>query len=208
MASNSETEITNDVLTRYLNLMTEIKKREEVIIGMHDGTCNAKYKIINYEVMFFQLRKILEIIAKSPMLINESEYRTISDRPEEDWRIKDIMKKLEKINPDFYPKPIEIIERVNKPDKFVSKTGGYLTKDELVDAYEYSNGFLHANNPLKKESSLDFDFEWNFIVGIIEKIHLLLNPHNAKPTVDGNFYYIGMSDKKGNPHGNLFSLKN
>lgn len=64
----------SEILLKYLSLMIEIKKREEVIIGLYDGICNVKYKVVNYEVMFFQFRKILEIIVKFLLLINEKEY--------------------------------------------------------------------------------------------------------------------------------------
>jgi hypothetical protein len=194
----------DNTLNKYLSLMTEIRKREEVIIGMHSGICNAKYKIVNYEVMFFQLRKILEIIVKSPMLINENEYRSVSKKPEDDWRIKDIIDNLKKINPDFYPAPIEIVKQNGQPDKFVPKASGFLTIAELCEAYNHCNGFLHAQNPLRQGNTCDFDEEWAYISSIIDKIHKLLNPHLCRPTASGQFYYIGMENGQGFPHGNLF----
>lgn len=195
----------SETLSKYLSLMTEIKKREEVIIGLYDGTCNAKYKVVNYEVMFFQLRKILEIIAKSPLLINEKEYRKVSKNPEYDWRIRKIMSTLEEINPDFYPQPISVLKRTSSPDEFISVSSGYLTKDDLCDAYDHCNNFLHAKNPLKEDREIKVDVEWNYIVSTIKKIHNLLNTHLCKPSVTGSFYYIGMEDGKGAVFGNIFS---
>jgi hypothetical protein len=195
---------TDNILNKYLSLMAEIRKREEVIIGMHSGSCNARYKIVNYEVMFFQLRKILEIIVKAPMIINENEYRSISKNPEDDWRIKDIIDKLKKVNSDFYPAPIEIVKQNGQPDRFIPKTTGFLTVDELCEAYNHCNGFLHAQNPLRQDSTFDFDIEWKYISSTIDKIHNLLNPHLCRPSSAGHFYYIGMENGQGFPHGNLF----
>ncbi len=192
------------ILKKYLQLMHEIRKREEVIIGLHEGTSNVRYLIVNYEVIFFQLRKILEIIVKSPMLINEEEYRNVANNPENDWRIRDIIKKLEIINPNFYPKSIEIIKLDNQPDEFKTREDGFLTKDELCDAYDYCNTYLHSHNPLKIENELNFEDEWNWVVNILNKIHILLGTHLCHPSDDGNFYYITMENGQGHPAGNFF----
>lgn len=196
------------ILSKYINLMDEIRKREEVIIGLHDGTSNARYLIVNYEVIFFQLRKILEIIVKAPILINADEYRTISKTAEDDWRIRDIIKKLEKINPKFYPQSIEIKKTPNQLDEFIHREEGFLTKEELCEAYDYCNNYLHAHNPLKIESDVNFEDEWNWIVGIINKIHVLLDKHICYPKSKGSFYFITMENGKGYPGGNLFNEKN
>lgn len=205
-----KTKSSQDTLKKYLSLMRDIRRREEVIIEFYNGTCNAKFQIVNCEIMYFQLRKILEIIAKSPMLVYENEYRSISNNPSNDWRIKEIMTKLFKINPDFYPTPIEIIKHNNNIDEFITLKNGYLTQDELIDAYNLCNSFLHSENPLSIESSFDFEEEWIKIVGIINKIHKLLNFHLAKPLTEDSFYYISMDNNAGIPFGCVFleKLKN
>lgn len=195
-----------DILNKYLNLMLEIRRREEVIIGLLSQVLTVKYQIINYEVMFFQLRKILEIIAKSPMLINEDEYRLISKKPEYDWRIRQIIQKLEETNPDFFPQPIKIVKNQGKHDEFINKKEGFLTKEELCNTYDYCNKFLHAVNPLQNENPIDFKEESKFIMSIIGKIRELLNSHLYKATHDGDFYYISMDDGKGFPNGNIFEI--
>ncbi|CAM3967681.1 hypothetical protein FLAN108750_02195 [Flavobacterium antarcticum] len=205
MTHISSTNNIDNTLTKYIQLMSEIRKREEVIIALHDGTINARYLIVNYEVIFFQLRKILEIIIKAPMLINENDYRDISNSPENDWRIRDIIKKLEKVNPNFYPQSIEIIKTQNQPDEFINRKIGHLTVDELCKAYDYCNGYLHSHNPLKIESEVNFNIEWNWIVEIIDKIHMLLDKHLCHPTFKGNFYFITMETGNGHPGGNVFA---
>lgn len=208
METYQKIENSDNILLKYLNLMLEIRRRENVIIEIQDGIYKARYLIVDYEVIYFQLRKILEIIVKAPLLINESQYRSISNKPQDDWRIRDIMNKLAKINPNFYPQPINIIKRENQPDEFVHKENGFLTKEELCDTYDYCNSYLHAQNPLKDESQVNFDIEWNRIVLVINKIHSLLNSHICYPSIEGNFYYFVSMDKgKGFPNGNIFFEK-
>ena len=203
MLEQNQLDIQDTTLSKYLYLMTEIRKREEVIISLHNGVSNAGYLIVKYEFIFFQLRKILEIIVKSPMLINENEYRDISNNPENDWRIRDIMKKLERTNPKFYPRPIEIISIPNKPDEFKNIEDGFLTKEELCSAYDYCNSYLHSHNPLKIKKEFDLENEWNWVVSIINKIHILLQTHICHPTKEGNLYYITMENGEGYPVGNV-----
>jgi hypothetical protein len=205
MIPRPDLEKKNVTLSNYLKLMKEIRKREEVIIELHDGPHTMKYLIVNYEVIFFQLRKILEIIVKAPMIINEGEYRNISNRPEDDWRIRDIMKKLEQSNPKFYPQSIEIKNRPDQTDEFKNRESGFLTKEELCIAYDYCNGYLHSDNPLKVESEINFKNEWKWVVEIMNKVHILLEKHVYYPTNDENFFYfITMENGNGQPSGNVF----
>ena len=187
---DNKTSIGEKELSKYLSVMKEIKNRELVISGMESGRCNAMFKIVNLEVMFFQLRKILELIVKVPMIIHESEYRSITKEPEKDWRIQDIMYKLKKINPKYYPEPIEIIKYDNKPDEFKNKITGFLTEKQLISAYKKCNNYLHALNPLDSKKEINFEKEINFINTTLALIRGLLNVHTATPKKDGCFYYI------------------
>ncbi len=153
------------ILNKYIELMWEIKRREQVIRCIFKDKCNLLYPIVILEVIFFQLRKILEIIAMSPMLVNEKEYREESKKPDFDWRLSQIVKNLNTANPDYYPKPIMIKTQPNGIDTFLPVKSGFLTVDELLEAYDHCSDFLHSKNPLKKDKDKNFDNEL--------KIHVL-----------------------------------
>lgn len=196
-------ESSNKILTKYLDLMMEIRRREEVIICFHEEHCNAKYLIVNHEIIFFQLRKILEIIAKSPIIMNEEKYRLVSKKAEHDWRIKDIIKKLKMSNPNYYPNPVYYAEK--DMDEIVNRTEGHLTEEELIEAYDYCSDFLHSDNPLKPKKNTNFDKEWLWVVHIMNKIHLLLNFHTFYPERGDMFYHISMDNGSGKPVGSEFT---
>src|SRR5690606_18933579 len=118
-----------------------------------------------HEIIFFQLRKILEIIAKSPIIMNEEKYRLVSKKAEHDWRIKDIIKKLKMSNPNYYPNPVYYAEK--DMDEIVNRTEGHLTEEELIEAYDYCSDFLHSDNPLKPKKNTNFDKEWLWVVHIM-----------------------------------------
>lgn len=193
------------ILNKYIELMKELKRRDEVLLLLLEGKASLKYQITQFEGMFLQLRRILEIIAMSPILINEDQFRTISKKPEYEWRIKNIMNQLEELNTDYFPKPITIINNQGKPDKFIDRKNGYLTKDDLISAYDKCSDILHTTNPLRRPNTIKFDKEREFISSTRNKIRLLLNPHIIKSIIDDGFFYIVMHHtENGYPFGNYF----
>lgn len=192
----------NSVLKKYVLLMLEIRRRLEVIQCFRDETCHGKYKIINYEVIFFQLRKILEIIVKAPILINEIEYRKLYPTAEKDWRIKDILQKLNNISIDHYPKPVDqVMNYESNIMEFVRVKEGFLTKEELIDAYQFCSSFLHSHNPLAEEEKFESEKLWMKVLEIANKVHRLLSYHIFHPINSDNMYLIVMENGKGFPEG-------
>jgi len=202
--------VSDDILHKYLRLMGDISRRLKIIKDIHSNAEKSLDKLYHYESIYFHLRKILEIIVKAPMLINETEYREISKSPENHWRIQQIVEGLKKINPDFYPKPIEIVKHEGEPDEFISKTSGYLTVEELIEVYNHSSSFLHIRNPLKDENPIDFAIESETVLKAIQNIENLLFMHTIHPSTGpcGDLYYIGMNDPiTGRPSGNVFTVE-
>lgn len=192
----------NKVLQKYLASMLEIRRRLEVIQCFRDEKCHGKYKIINYEVIFFQLRKILEIIVKAPLLINEVEYRKLYSNAESDWRIQDILKKLSKINPDHYPKPVkEVFDSETNLVSYVNLYDEFLSQKELITAYQFCSSFLHSENPLAEEQSFNTEKLWATVIEVTAKINRLLNQHIFIPTSGDIMYLITMENGQGVPAG-------
>lgn len=196
----------NSVLNKYISLMWEMKKREEAIKCIIKGDCNVMYPQIALETVFFQLRKMIEIIAMSPMLINEQEYRLASKNPEFNWRLKDIIKNLSAANPNYYPQPIKIIKEEGKMDRFEGVNYEFISKDDLLDIYSHCSDFAHLKNPLKEHQDDDFLSEIKFVSSSIKKIHDLLQTHKVNPLGNENFYYICMSGEGKRPHGTVFGV--
>lgn len=194
------------VLSKYISLMWELKKREEVIICLVDGKCDVRYPQVALEVIFLQLRKIIEIIVMSPMLINEKEYREASKNPEFDWRLKSIMANLSEANPSYYPQPVSITKQEGKLDVFEQVQSNFITKEELVDIYQHCSGYLHAQNPLTQREDNDAIEEIKVVSKTVKKIHSLLQTHTVMPIGNGIFYYICMSGQGKRPHGNAFGI--
>jgi hypothetical protein len=122
-----------------------------------------------------QLRTLCETIALGCLVAHGD----VKDRSTlKRWDIPAMMKEMEKLNPDFYPRPVRIqfLPEVVKLDDYGAPA---LSKAELVKLWERSGSFVHrgsAKDLLAKEGSelvvnLDPVVEWG------AKIRNLLDQH-------------------------------
>jgi hypothetical protein len=94
-------------INKYCDLMAEIKRRTNVIDGFSNGTIHAIYEATTIESIYLQFRKILELIALGSLISNRDEYCKSYQNFLTCWNPKKIIADLERINPDFYPRPIQ-----------------------------------------------------------------------------------------------------
>ncbi|PIB15133.1 hypothetical protein [Vibrio rotiferianus] len=199
----SETDVNKEILEKYLLLMEDIKRRKSLITQ----SLESSISITDIEFSYLQLRKILEIIVKAPLLINENEYRKYSSRAEKDWHLATIMKYLSKANPRYYPEPYIVTSGEDGMDNFVARPLPYLSKTKLKAAYKRCNGFLHSTNPLDNPGQVKLKEEYEFIVKTLNESTLLLQTHVVHPVKSGYFYRVGMKHiKSGKATGQIFEL--
>jgi|WetSurMetagenome_2_1015567.scaffolds.fasta_scaffold551227_1 hypothetical protein len=169
--------------------MEEIKSRTEIIDSFFDGEFKTIKDIPKIESICLQFRKILEIIAFSSMSANAKLVAKYHVNFTEFWNAERIFKKLHKINPDHYPKPVLIV------DHHISfLTEGYLTKPQFIDIYNKCGNILHAENPygIKKDYINIFKEIPTWRTLLIK----LLSQHLIKLVDSDNFYLIIMRDSK------------
>jgi len=115
------------------------------------------------DFVFLQIRKILEIVAFGSMCSNISLYRKTYEKYANHWRAKDILQKLERINENFYPLPLEPSNERPVRDSATLKNAcvlenvrdGFLTKDEFEFLYDCSSRVIHSPNPYKEAQKID-----------------------------------------------------
>ena len=88
----------------YCNLMYEVKKRIAVVQGFLGGQINAIYPRMTIELAVLQLRKMLELIALVSLVAHKDEYAKRHQKFASHWHAERILRDIEKINPDFYPR--------------------------------------------------------------------------------------------------------
>lgn len=183
-------------IQKYCDLMEEIKLRTNVIDFFLQGKGHALYQPTTVESVGLQLRKILELIAFGSMVANKNHYSAAYRKFATHWNARYLLRDLEKINPDFYPKPVV---EVPYPDpralhQLKEREEDYLTKDEFQRAYEKCGAIMHAENPYG--SRLDFAYYLKTLPTWRTQIANLLNNHQIRLVHEKGFYLIHMKEDR------------
>src|ERR1035437_5760601 len=193
---------------KYRDNLFDIKMRTSIISEHLSGISTTKYLITEIEFLCFQFRKILELIALSSMVANKEEYSKQHEKFAKHYNARLIIQDLERINPDFYPKPtVQIIKEIDGKKMFdlQSVKEGFLIKEEFLEVYEKCGGMLHAENPFGHKRDIK-QLHSEFPIWLT-KIIKLLNHHNIM-LVDGETMVIGLmhGDKDGQPQATEFKV--
>jgi len=183
-------------IIKYCNLMEEIKRRTAVISAFGSGLAAAVYKATTIESVYLQFRKILELIALGSLVANKNEFSKAYANFAKYWNAQYLLRDIERLNPDFYPRPIVEVPSKQPGAKmeWQDKKEGFLTKDEFLKLYEKSGAITHAGNPYG--SQVDYGYYERKIQGWLDKIIGLLNSHTIKLLNDPNVYLLHMKEQK------------
>lgn len=185
----------NVELNLYHDCLYEIKRRIDVIADHLNKETTEKYLIIEVETVCLQFRKILEKIALMSLVANKELYAEQNAKFAKHYHAERIMRDLERINPNFYPVPVNRIKHENKEDELVEIENGYLTKEEFVEIYERCGGMMHAQNPFaspKPINEIKACFpEW------LTKIYILVNHHLIR-LVGGEVMFVALLERSDN----------
>ncbi len=129
--------ISSEDIEKYLTCMEEIKIRAAAINQIITKETTTTFPATNIEFCCLQIRKILELIALSSISANKEEYVRQHANFLKHYKAKEILKCVEKVNPNFYPTP--------GPDH--NEIQGYLSRQDFEKVYDACNPLLHAVNP-------------------------------------------------------------
>ncbi len=165
---------------KYAACMEEIKKRTLVVEAFLSGSRSALYLKTTVESIYLQFRKILELIAMASLSASP-EYMARYDRFRRHYNGKRILRDLEKVNPEFYPRPTrQVIDPdTGKVVEVVDVESGFLTKDEYVELYDICGDLLHAENPYA-EGQQDMKLRLQEASEWKNRIVTLLNHHQVQ----------------------------
>lgn len=170
-----------ELIVAYSDQMIELRKRLFTIKGITGNTLDTKILPIpiQAEIIALNFRRICEIIVLSNLIINVEEYSKRRETFSTDWRIKDIIKEIKKVNPKFYPTPIarEFNHTVQRYFEFPDDSEA-LKLEELIDSYNYYSNIIHHPNPFNRK---DFDFpEFQLMLNSFgQKVVALMENHQV-----------------------------
>jgi len=183
-------------ISKYCDLMEEIKKRVNVIDFFSTGNGHALYEPTTLESIGLQLRKILELIAMASLVANKKEYSKAYSNFSKTWNAEFLLKDLIRVNPNFCPKPV--VEKPCDDPKVVNKLkhrqNDYLTKSDFINVYKKCGALLHASNPLGKK--INYEYYKKNIPEWRNKVLNLLNNHEVHLLNDTGFYLVHMKEDR------------
>jgi hypothetical protein len=157
----------------YCGYLNEIRVRLEFVRSVCKGSLSVGTESHDYEVVAVNLRKVLELIAFGSLTANKAAYSAMHAGIEKKWRAKALLDDLDKIHPDFYPKPLlrpAVTEGEPRRLHFDFQSTGFLTRDEFIELYDLCSKVIHTRNPFAAVVTVDFRIaviEW---VARIEKL--------------------------------------
>lgn len=159
-----------EVIEIYSDQMMELRKRINFIQDIWNN--HELYKFPEYfpiarvELAALNLRKILEIIVLANLVANIKEYSKRRDKFRTDWNASAIIKDLQKVNPEFFPIPIDAKSvKINGKDvkEIVSRQDRCLNQEDWKDAYQMASEIVHYRNPFNPQKFDFVDFQRRMI---------------------------------------------
>lgn len=167
----------------YLKMMSEALDRLSVC-EIYVAAYEAKTHIYDLESAALQLRKAMEAVAFASIAPNEkmyAQFRKNAAKPAHhgnDYHASSIFLALEKVNPDFYPRPLgtPVQERENFW-VFQNFKDDYMNRKQFDKLYDRLGKFLHADNPWGNAKGwVHFAKD---LPAAVSKLRALLNHHAA-----------------------------
>lgn len=139
------------LMEKYKKNMHEIKERMSVIQDMESSHAEKKiftgFIEIDIDLLYLQLRKINEIIMFSCIVASEAAERQLNADLRRGWELKKIKNSLEKINQNYFPYPVKVVEKEGggfEISKYDKADRVYLTEEELFAIYKNASDYVHA----------------------------------------------------------------
>jgi hypothetical protein len=182
-------------IEKYSANMTEIKLRV-ALINVSLATRPATELIpMAIEAIGLQFRKVFELIAFASLAANRAQYSLTYRDFAEDWQAAKLLKNLQRVNPNFYPKPV--IETPSGDLHIVAslkdRDQDYLTQVDLIAAHGRCGGLMHTANPFAELT--DYAFYQRSFPSWRTKIMNLLNIHRVQLLGDSGFYHVHMKEQ-------------
>jgi hypothetical protein len=188
------------VLEQYLEVLRQIKARHRQA-GDYLSVPVTWFAIEGAAV---QLRAILELIALGSLVTHQQLIGPITSALAK-LDAAGAQKKIRKINPDWYPKPVLEGPRIEgQPTEWQEHPEGtYLAESEWGKAYGLTSKYSHPRNPFAGEG--DPHAVQQELRQLSAKLLVLFNAHTVRMTSEQYLIFARMATiPHGGPSGNVF----
>lgn len=181
-----DSKVAQEVLALYAAIMTEVKIRFECIEHVVQGKTELDHPLV-CEIAYLQLRMICELVALGCLVVHGDIPATQTSKFQRAFSANAILKGLESLHPDFFPKPLTQAHHTSRLH-FEPRQPDYMTKDELLTLYgeqcgnALHKGSLHGLLTAKKQPR---DDRYPEIMGPAQRLVNLLEIHRM-PLLSGD----------------------
>ena len=174
-------------IKQYCDLMERIKRDLHGAIEMMErSTVPIETRV---HAVAVQARMMLESISYAALVSNKDASGKSQDELKTLWRPKEIFRDIEKVHPNFLPKPVAIRSPAKGGAKpFVAKTEGVLTREKLLQVYRELNPLAHSRNPL--DEPIDYDYYMENIPVWLDEIFNTLSTHQVMLYHHPSHFYV------------------
>ncbi|HTT12502.1 MAG TPA: hypothetical protein VMG60_16595 [Burkholderiaceae bacterium] len=178
-----------EALQIYARLLDEAAVRISGIDAALNGQTGLPVPLIA-EFGYLQLRMLGESIALACLVAHGDIKETITTKLQKEFAADSIIKALERLHANFYPRPV-VVRRTATGVHIERSTAGFLTRRELVDLYHQCGDRLHRGSLVKfrSEAPRRMEAERVKLRGWREKFVALLTTHHIA-SLDGNTHYL------------------
>lgn len=138
------TKVEEKLLKEYAGRIKDIVRRSEAIVAIFDCLGASIPAIVVTEIVYLQLRHMLELLARALLAVNEG----VVSKEGAQRQAPDILDHIKAANADFYPIPRH--KRSSQPDGVIpipERKDDFLTHEKFVTLYNECNQILHAHLP-------------------------------------------------------------
>jgi hypothetical protein len=171
---------------KYLECMEEVKRRTVIVRDVLTPHWNSEpVSVPNVELACLQLRKMYELVAFASLAAQKPRYQEIRKRFEKDWRLPDIIRTIDRINPGFLPVAFSDIN-----GQIVEHEEQRFTPEQFIRWHAEFGSILHAFNPYRPTpnyAEICRTCEMHF-----ERFVKTMNRHKVNVVKDEVFYLVTM----------------
>jgi hypothetical protein len=171
--------MSNADIQLYVNSMARIRERISFIQTVNVNKIEVGSTAFKGELLFLNFRKVLEEIAFSSLAANKDKYTEAWAEFATHWNAKKILRKLDQLNPNFYPVGLNAPVEVAPGQKhFEPIPNGFMDRDEFVELYQISSQVLHTRNPYDlSDPTIQAKYT---VADWVTRIQKLLSWHNVE----------------------------
>ena len=174
-------------IRQYCDLMEQTKKDLHSAIDLMETTSvDLETRVRAAGV---QTRMILENIAFAALVSNKDSSGKTPEEMRKLWNPREIFKDIEKVHPNFFPKPVKIKpQNQGRDTPFAIRTDSVLTREKLLHIYRELNPLAHSRNPL--DEPIDYNHFMDKIPAWLGEIFNTLETHQVMLFHHPDHFYI------------------